>query len=50
MDIDKLLEKVTSDEEIRGIPLIVIFKVIYSVLEAIGSGECFYSEVCKWDM
>jgi len=44
MDIDKLLEKVTSDEGIKGIPLIDIFRVIYSVLEAIGSGECFYED------
>lgn len=50
MDIDKLLKKVMSDAEIKGIPLVNVFKVIKSVLDAIGSGECFYSEECKWDM
>lgn len=47
MDIDKLYKKVLSDQKIKGIPQIVVFKVLFSVLEAIGSGECFY-EVESW--
>lgn len=49
MDLDKLLKKVMSDEGLKGIPQIVVFKVLFSVLEAIGSGECFY-EVETWVM
>jgi len=43
MDIEKLCEKVLEYEDIKGIPLIYVFTVMTCVLEAIGSGECFYT-------
>ena len=42
MDIKKLYEKVIQSEEVHGIPLVHILSVLTAVLEAIGSGECFY--------
>ena len=42
MDIKKLYEKVIQNEEVHGIPLIYIITVLNCVLEAIGTGECFY--------
>ena len=42
MDIKKLYEKVIQDEEVHGIPLVYILAVMNAVIEAIGSGECFY--------
>lgn len=41
MDTEKLYKKVVNDEEIKDIPIIVITRVVYSVLKAINSGECF---------
>lgn len=42
MDLLKLCEKVMTYEEIKGVPIIYIYTVIFCVIEAIGSGECFY--------
>lgn len=42
MDIKKLYEKVIQNEEVHGIPLVYILTVLNAVLDAIGSGECFY--------
>ena len=42
MDIWKLCEKVMSYDEVKNIPDIVVFTVIFCVLDATGSGECFY--------
>ena len=42
MDIKKLYEKVIQSEEVHGIPLVYILTVLNAVLDAIGSGECFY--------
>ena len=42
MDIDKLFHKVISSEEISNVPLLFIIIVFNTVLDAIGSGECFY--------
>lgn len=42
MDVLKLLKKVLASEEVKNIPLIYIYTVITCVIEAIGSGECFY--------
>ena len=42
MDIKKLYEKVIQSEDVHGIPLIYILTVLNVVLDAIGSGECFY--------
>ena len=43
MDIEKLYEKVIADREVKDIPLAYVMTVLNCVLEAIGSGECFYS-------
>lgn len=45
MDIKKLMDKLLSYEEIKGIPYIYVYKVITCLIEAISSGECFYEEV-----
>lgn len=42
MDILKLCEKVLENDEVQGIPVIYVYLVINSVIEAINSGECFY--------
>lgn len=42
MDVNKLFEKVMSDHEISKIPILYVFIVMNCVLDAIGSGECFY--------
>ena len=42
MDVLKLFEKVIKDDEVRDIPLMHVFTVICAVVDAIGSGECFY--------
>lgn len=42
MDILKLCKKVLESEEVQDIPVIYIYLVIHSVIEAINSGECFY--------
>ena len=42
MDILKLFRSVMESEETKGIPLIYVFLVFNSVIEAINSGECFY--------
>lgn len=42
MDLTKLCEKVMSFEELNDIPDLHIYTVIFCVIEAISSGECFY--------
>ena len=42
MDIMKLCEKVLESADVQGIPVIYIYLVMNSVIEAINSGECFY--------
>ena len=43
MDLQKLCDKVLENEDVQGIPLIFVFAVMNSVIEAISSGECFLS-------
>ena len=43
MDIMKLCRKVMESEEVQGIPLVYVILVFNSVIEAINSGECFYT-------
>ena len=43
MDILKLCEKVLNSEEMKDVPVIYIYLVMVCVIEAINSGECFYS-------
>lgn len=42
MDILKLCEKVLSNEEIKGIPLLYVYLVFNAVIDAINTGDCFY--------
>lgn len=42
MDMKKLCEKLTSDPEIRDIPLSHIFKVATVIFGIIEEGDCFY--------
>ena len=42
MDIKKLYEIVIKNEDVHGIPMIHILTVLNAVLDAIGTGECFY--------
>lgn len=42
MDIMKLCKKVLESEEVQDIPVVYIYLIINSVIEAINSGECFY--------
>lgn len=43
MDVLKLLEKVMDCDEVKDIPLIYVYEVVCCVVDAISSGECFYS-------
>ena len=43
MDLKKLCDKVLENEDVHGIPLIFVFAIMNSVIEAISSGECFLS-------
>jgi len=42
MDINKLFEKVMSNEEIAKVPIFYTFLIMNCIIEAISSGECFY--------
>ena len=42
MDIIKLFEKVIENDEVKDIPMLYVFTVVCAVVDAIGSGECFY--------
>lgn len=42
MDIIKLCEKVLEDEDVKNIPIVYVYAVVCSVINAIGTGECFY--------
>lgn len=42
MDVLKLCKKVLENEDVKGIPLFYVLVVITCVIDAIGSGECFY--------
>lgn len=41
MDIIKLCEKVLQDEDVKDIPIVYVYAVVTSVINAISSGECF---------
>lgn len=43
MDLKKFCDKVLENEDVQGIPLIFVFAIMNSVIEAISSGECFLS-------
>ena len=43
MDILKLLDKVMEDKQIQEIPAVYVIMVVNAVIEAINSGECFYT-------
>lgn len=43
MDVLKLFEKVIENEDVKDIPLLYVFEVICAVIDAIGTGECFYN-------
>lgn len=43
MDLKKLCDKVLENEDVQGIPLIFVFMIMNSIIEAISSGECFLS-------
>ena len=43
MDLKKLFDKVLENEDVQDIPLIFVFAILNSVIEAISSGECFLS-------
>lgn len=42
MDVLKLIDKVLQSEEVKDIPLMHVYIVVACVIEAIGTGECFY--------
>jgi hypothetical protein len=44
MDMEKLFDKLTENEEIKDIPVDYIFRITICVFEIINSGECFYKE------
>lgn len=42
MDTDKLFKALTSNEDLKDIPLTYIMRITIAVFEIINSGECFY--------
>ena len=42
MDIVKLCDKLFENEDLRDIPLDMIFRVAYAVLVLIAEGDCIY--------
>lgn len=42
MDMEKLFEKLISDENIKNIPLNHVIAVFYALFKEIESGECYY--------
>jgi hypothetical protein len=42
MDVLKLCSKVLASEDVEHIPIVYVYIIINCVMEAIGSGECFY--------
>lgn len=42
MDMEKLYDRLLNDETISDIPIELVIRVVLSVFEIIGSGECFY--------
>ena len=43
MDVLKLCEKVLESDEVKDIPILYVYIIVTTVIEAISSGECFYS-------
>jgi hypothetical protein len=43
MDVLKLCKKVLENEDVKEIPLLYVLIVVGCVIDAIGSGECFYN-------
>lgn len=41
MDVLKLCKKVLESEEVKDIPVIYVYIIVTTVIEAISSGECF---------
>lgn len=44
MDIIKLCEKVLESEEAKDIPVLHVYIIVACVMDAIGTGECFYKQ------
>ena len=42
MDIIKLCEKVLENDEAKDIPILYVYTIVACVMDAIGTGECFY--------
>ena len=42
MDMERFYKIITSDEELKDIPLIYVMRVAIAVFEIIDSGECLY--------
>ena len=43
MDMNRLFKALTSNEDIKDIPLTYVMRITIAVFEIINSGECFYS-------
>ena len=44
MDIMKLCDKLFEDKDLQDIPIDYIFRVVYAVITAMSTGECFYKD------
>lgn len=42
MDLEKLYQKVLNSDDVKEIPIIYVYKIIFTIIDAISSGECFY--------
>jgi hypothetical protein len=44
MNVLELCDKLFEDEDLKDIPMEMIFRVAFSVVKIIASGECFYKD------
>lgn len=44
MDMKKFYKRLLNDETIADIPINFVFRIVLSVFEIIGSGECYYKD------
>ena len=42
MDLEKLCQRVMNSDDVKEIPVIYVYKIIFTIIDAISSGECFY--------
>lgn len=50
MDMKKLCDMLTSNEDLKDIPIIYVFRVAFAIFEAINSGEYYLTDGDLYEM